>query len=69
MPSYKIGPKNRKVLRELVNKDDELTQFVSEKTTTSLKEKLVEAKQLLEDELISEEEYAEMRNQVLGLDN
>ena len=69
MPSYKIGPKNREVLRELVNKDDELTQFVSEKTTTSLKEKLVEAKQLLEDELISEEEYAEMRNQVLGLDN
>ena len=31
MPSYKIGPKNREILRELVNKDDELTQFVAEK--------------------------------------
>ena len=65
MPVYKIGPKNRKTLRTLVDTSQELTQYVEVEEPRTLKEKLVEAKNLLDSGLIDESEYQEMREKIL----
>ena len=65
MPVYKIGPKNRKTLRTLVDTSQELTHYVEVEEPRTLKEKLVEAKDLLDSGLIDESEYQEMRERIL----
>ena len=69
MPVYKIGPKNRETLRTLVDQSQELTQYVELEKPRTLKEKLVEAKDLLDSGLITESEYQEMREKILDSDN
>ena len=69
MPIYKIGPKNREILRKLVNQSQELTQYVDAENPRTLKEKLVEAKDLLDSGLITEAEYQEMREKILDSNN
>ena len=69
MPVYKIGPKNRETLRKLVNQSQELTQYVDAENPRTLKEKLVEAKDLLDSGLITEAEYQEMREKILDSNN
>ena len=69
MPVYKISPKNRKTLRTLVDQSQELTQYVEAGKPRTLKEKLVEAKDLLNSGLITESEYQEMRQKILDSDN
>jgi hypothetical protein len=69
MPVYKIGPKNRETLRKLVNQSQELTQYVDAENPRTLKEKLVEAKDLLDSGLITEAEYQDMREKILDSDN
>ena len=65
LPVYKISPKNRKTLRTLVDTSQELTQYVEVEEPRTLKEKLVEAKDLLDSGLIDESEYQEMREKIL----
>lgn len=69
MPSYKIGAKNRQRLRSLVNREIELDEFQEKQGTQSLKQKLVEAKELLDADLISEDEYKEMKANILKIFN
>ena len=69
MPLYKIGPKNREILRTLVDQSQELTQYVEAEKPRTLKEKLVEAKDLLDSGLITEAEYQGMREKILDSDN
>ena len=69
MPIYKIGAKNRETLRTLVDQSQELTQYIEEEKPKTLKEKLIEAKDLLDSDLITEDEYQEMREKILNSDN
>ena len=69
MPVYKIGPKNRETLRTLVDQSKELTQYIEAEKPRTLKERLVEAKDLLDSGLITESEYQEMREKILDSGN
>ena len=69
MPVYKIGPKNRETLRTLIDQSQELTEYVEVDKPRTLKEKLVEAKDLLDSGLITEPEYQEMREKILDSNN
>ena len=69
MPVYTIGPKNRETLRTLINQSQELTKYVKLEKPRTLKEKLVEAKDLLDSGLITETEYQEMREKILDSNN
>ena len=69
MPVYKIGPENREILRKLVNQSQELTKYVDVEKSRALKEKLLEAKDLLDSGLITEAEYQDRRLKILNSDN
>ena len=69
MPIYKIGPKNRETLRTLIDQSEELTKYVEAEKPRTLKEKLVEAKDLLDSGLITEPEYQKMREKILDFNN
>jgi hypothetical protein len=69
MPVYKIGPKNRETLRTLVDQSQELTEYIEAEKPRTLKEKLLEAKDLLDSDLITESEYQEMREKILDSNN
>jgi hypothetical protein len=69
MPVYKIGPENREILRKLVNQSQELTKYVDVEKSRTLKEKLLEAKDLLDSGLITEAEYQDRRLKILNSDN
>ena len=69
MPVYKIGPKNRETLRTLIDNSQELTEYVEAEKPKTMKEKLVEIKDLLDSGLINEPEYQEMRERILDSSN
>ena len=69
MPVYKVGPKDRETLRALVDQSRELTEYVEAEKPRTIKEKLFEAKDLLDSGLITEPEYQEMREKILGSNN
>ena len=68
LSTYAPSEKSIADIKRVIDDNEELSVHLN-KSNKSTKDRLIEAKQLLEDGLISEEEYAEMRNQVLGLDN
>ena len=67
MPVYKIGPRNRETLRNLIDNSQELTKYVEAEKPKTMKEKLVEVKDLLDSGLITETEYQEMREKILDV--
>jgi len=69
MPVYKIGSKNRETLRTLIDNSQELTEYVEVEKPRTRKEKLIEAKDLLDAGLITENEYQEMREKILDTSN
>ena len=69
MPVYKIGPKNRETLRALVDQTQELIEYNEAEKPKTLKEKLVEAKDLLDSDLVTESEYQEIREKILNSNN
>ena len=65
MPVCKVSPKNRETLRALVDQSRELTEYVEAEKPRTIKEKLFEAKDLLDSGLIAEPEFQEIREKIL----
>ena len=65
-PIYRIGQKNAETIKQVLNTNEELPEFLY-RSQSSIKGYLLEIKDLLEEGLIDSGEYKKLRDQALDL--